>query len=133
MQKHTIGKTVSRKRALGLKAACMRETPDPTPLEIPEGHQRPLSLREDMQRFIRAEISRVAQETQHGSFDEEDDFDEDDAEPDILTPYEAVCMLDEANQENLDGAEAPQEEAPLKAPQEEPPTDTPDDSGGDQT
>lgn len=62
---------------------------DTTPIELPIGYQQPETLAEQMRRFIRQEVSQVAQAQSLGTFTEEDDFEEDD-EP--LTPYEMTDM-----------------------------------------
>lgn len=126
----------SRKAALGRLAASSRETLDTTPLELPEGHMRPPTLKEELQKFIRQTVSAHYAEQGAGDFDEEDDFEEDDPDKDILTPYQAVVMLESESMETLDGEqqdtpqaeEAPQEdesaggpestEQPEEAPQE---------------
>jgi hypothetical protein len=62
------------------------ETPDDTPKHIP-GLEKPLTLREEMRRFVKEELSRVARENDDPTFEEEDDFDEDDPDADLLSPY----------------------------------------------
>lgn len=70
------------------------EKVDPVPLEIPVDRQRPLTLREEMMRFIRTEISAQAERAgTFGSFEEEDDFSDEDGE--IYSPYEVVEMDEE--------------------------------------
>lgn len=66
------------------------ELPDGTPVVIPSGFKRPETLAEQVQRIIRTEASRRAEEAGFESFEEADDFDvgEDDFDPD--TPYEEV-------------------------------------------
>lgn len=89
------GLFLSRRQAL--RAASQdhgKETPDPTPVAVPVGHDRPLTLREEMRRFIRNELSQQAQEEGHESFEEFDDFSIPDEEPDLTSPY-TVQMQDE--------------------------------------
>ena len=51
---------------------------DPIPIEVPEEYQKPLSLKEEMKRFIVEEMAASQQGA--GSFDEEDDFEIEDEE-----------------------------------------------------
>lgn len=51
------------------------EVPDPTPMALPVGVKRPLSLREQIQRFVREELSAVSAQQGHETFEEADDFD----------------------------------------------------------
>jgi len=64
-----------------------REIPDPTPAAIPFQFSRPLSLQEEIKRFVRIEASRAAADAGAESFEEADDF-EVDEDPDPLSPYE---------------------------------------------
>jgi len=81
------------------------ERPDPTPHSALVEEEEPLGIREELQRFVRMSLSRQAADQDMGTFDEEDDFEEDEDEIDMLTPYEAVGMYDELNPggETLDG------------------------------
>jgi len=71
------------------------ETPDPTPVEIPVTSQRPLTLREEMMRFIRTEMSQQARQDGEETFEEFDDLDVDDEEPDFTTGYTVQELTDE--------------------------------------
>lgn len=105
------------------------EIPDPTPVEIPVGHSRPLTLREEMMRFIRQEMSQQAKADGHETFEEFDDLDvPDDEEPDMSTPYtvEYITLKDEEGallldptEEDEKGAERPTD-APLSPPENTP-------------
>lgn len=64
------------------------------PIELSAQHQKPLTLREEMMRFIRTEVSKSAQKQDMESFEEFDDFSIDDEEPDLTSPY-TVEMTDE--------------------------------------
>ncbi len=64
------------------------EVNDQTPIEIPVGYELPESLADQMRRFIREEVSYARDEDQ-GSFEEEDDFEDDDPQ---LSPYELTDM-----------------------------------------
>lgn len=67
---------------------------DKTPIEIGIDRDAPLSIHDEMKRFIREEVSRVAVTNSQSSFEEEDDFDiEDDLEP--TSPYEMTEMQEE--------------------------------------
>jgi len=63
----------------------------PVELGLPE--ERPLSLRDEMMRFIRSEISRQADDTGQETFEEANDFDVD--EDEWKSPYELIEMVDE--------------------------------------
>ena len=49
------------------------EQPDPNPIELGIPQERPLSLQDEMKRFIREEVTRQADP--ESTFEEEDDFD----------------------------------------------------------
>jgi hypothetical protein len=83
------------------------EVRNDTPVEIPAGRAAPPSLREEMQRFIREEISRRSQDAGGSSFEEEDDFEIDDSEIDLtVSQYTLVDMAPEENQprDDLEGS-----------------------------
>lgn len=71
-----------------------KEKPDPTPIHIP-GSEAPLTLREEMRRFIRQEISVAAQAQEAGSFEEEDDFDLPDEDSDLVSQYTVLELVPE--------------------------------------
>lgn len=58
-----------------------KETLDPTPVAVPV--RRPLTLREEMQRFIRTELSQEMAARGEPTFEEEDDFEIDDYDDDL--------------------------------------------------
>lgn len=72
-----------------------KEYPDPTPLELPIDSTRPLSLREEMRRFIREEFSRHATDDGYESFEESNDFDLDDESDLMFSQYELAEMQPE--------------------------------------
>lgn len=72
-----------------------KEYPDPTPIEVPIGYNRPETLQETMRRFIRDELSTQYTRSGHESFDEAYDFDIEDDDPDPLSQYEIMDMVDE--------------------------------------
>lgn len=71
-----------------------RELPDPRPVEWPVGVSRPLSIQEEIQRFVRVEMSRRAQEHGMESFEEADDFDVEE-EDDWQSPYQLTELQEE--------------------------------------
>jgi len=90
------------------------EIPDDTPVEIPGKCHEPLTLREDMKRFIREEISKQAVDNEAESFEEANDFDIGDDETPIETQYtvqelvaepETVDYIPDDTEAPADGAE----------------------------
>lgn len=82
------------------------EENDGIPVELGLPEDRPLSLREEMMRFIRDEMSRQSVDAGAESFEDANDFEIEDEEP-FYSPYEFVDMEEEiiADSENqLDGA-----------------------------
>lgn len=69
------------------KFAKALEVPDKTPLEIPVGFQRPPSLQEQIQRLVRVELSDRASSEGMETFEESEDFGEDDRD-DPTSPHE---------------------------------------------
>lgn len=90
------------------------EVPDPTPIAIPLGAHRPLTLREEMQRMIRSELLRSQVNQSAGTFEEEDDFSDDEDVPN-LSEFEMTedheAAREEAVNEPDDGAVEPSREA----------------------
>lgn len=71
-----------------------REIPDPTPVSLPAGFQRPEPLAETIRRLVRNEVSRQAVDSGMESFEESLDFDIDDEElPE--SPSEARATMQE--------------------------------------
>lgn len=64
-----------------------REILDPTPVAIPAGFKEPMSLEERIQRIIRTEVSRAAENQGMETFEESEDFEVDD-ENDPFSPFE---------------------------------------------
>lgn len=52
-----------------------QELPDDTPLEMPLGMRRPLTLQEQIQAAVRGAVSRAAARNEMETFDEANDFD----------------------------------------------------------
>lgn len=71
-----------------------QEIPDPRPVEMPIGFQRPPSLQETIQRLVRNELSDVASAGNLESFEEADDFDVEEEE--FTSPYELTEMQEES-------------------------------------
>lgn len=92
-----------------------REIPDPTPIEVPLDFNRPLTLQEEIRRFLQIEASYVAQNAGFETFEEADDFDVDEEEVEFVSPYEIMEMSDEQSfgRESVEGpAGAPGQESP---------------------
>lgn len=70
-----------------------KEYPDPRPVELTIAANRPLTLREEMQRFIRTEVSLATELAGGTSFESEDDFDVEDDFP--TSEYELTEMQEE--------------------------------------
>ncbi len=89
-----------------------KEHPDPTPVELPLNQRKtPLTLAQDMKRFVREELSLAADERGAETMEESDDFNVDDDPNDLenaMSEYEMDDM---------------QEEEPLDVPEDAPKTD----------
>jgi len=101
------------------------EIPDDTPVEIPGKCHEPLSLREDMKRFIREEISKQAVDNEAESFEEANDFDIGEDETPIETQYtvqelqaepETVDYIPDDTEASADGAEGAEESEANETP-----------------
>ena len=74
----------------------MRYDPaDGTPVELPVDHDRAPTLKEELQRYVRFVHHQVSQEEHFETFQEADDFTEEDPEPDWESQYELVELQDE--------------------------------------
>lgn len=102
--------TPARRIQLREAAQGTGEVPDPTPVEVGH-HEEPLTLREEMRRFIRAELSNQAEHSGMETFEEADDFEVD--EPDLFTTEHTVLEMHEE-----DGRPDDLEGAPTKEDQE---------------
>lgn len=111
------------------------EKPDPTPVELPTNMCRPESLREEMMRFIRTEISKNAEKADHETFEEFDDLDiPDEEEPDLTTAYtvpvqtlkdeEGAYLLEPTENPPEGSQEAPQTPLPPLPPESQEPEAT---------
>lgn len=94
--------TQSRREAINARVS-QKEQHDHTPIHVAE-NAPPLTLREEMQRYVREQISAAAADNQAGTFEEEDDFTEDEETHDLLSNYTVTELHDEAEaSENFDG------------------------------
>jgi len=103
-----------------------KENVDPVPKDV--GIQQPLTLKEEMQRFVRTELSSQMQAKGFGSFEEEDDFKAEDEDEEQLSPYEYKELQDEYVPEERPGdgrpgTGEPGEDDPPDEPGDDPPTD----------
>jgi hypothetical protein len=107
-----------------------KEKPDLRPVEIPLGLDRPPSLKEEMQMYIRQQFSQLAEEHNLGSFEEEDDFDIDDDDLPYSKYEQTEEMMNMKPEENLvdysvdeptgskDEPETDPQSPPLETPEE---------------
>ncbi len=58
-----------------------QEHPDPTPVALPVGYKTPPTMDELIQLYVREAVSQKASDQGFGTFEEEDDFSEDDPNP----------------------------------------------------
>ncbi len=86
---------LSRKQQLSARAQGMKENPELTPIAVPGKSETPPTLKDEMKRFIQGEIAKQATDNVNGTFTEEDDFEEDGQEGDILTPYTVTDLTPE--------------------------------------
>lgn len=70
------------------------ELHNPTPVSIPIGQQRPPTLKEQIQRVLRTELSNQAASQGHETYEEANDFDIDDDDT-MYSPYELQPMQDD--------------------------------------
>ncbi len=119
-------------------ARVTKSVVDPMPHELAHPELRPPSLRQQIQDAIRSEMSIIAQDRGLETFEEADDFEEEDREAEPLTIYEQALMVPE-NDESLDGPEigppveppkpsdvaTPSPSIPPDAPVTEPPVTAP--------
>ena len=89
-----------------------KEVPDTTPLSIPVGYETPPTMTELIQRYVRLEVSQQASADGDGTFQEEDDFSEDEHYPLPFTPFDVNALPMEADPD-----------MPPAAPVEDPPSD----------
>lgn len=106
-----------------------KEIPDPRPVAVPVGYRRPLTLQEEIKRFVRAELSQVAQAHELETFEEADDFDVDE-DPELISPYEIPEAAPEwpGGEKDVD-ADGPR--SPSERSEPEPGSDDPGGNGND--
>lgn len=119
-----------RRLALRQRAQSMKGPADGTPLEV-SVERRPQSLREQLQAYVREQVSLAAQAQGDGSFEDEDDFDEEDDNETWFSPHELLPMQEEApidapHSETLDGTD---DSPPPQATPPEPVETSPEPSG----
>lgn len=70
------------------------EYPDPTPVEMPLGHQTPPTLAEQIKSMIRYEMSEAMDDDGYETWEEADDFDvdEDHGDLDLTSQYDLTDM-----------------------------------------
>ena len=93
-----------------------KEYPDPRPVSVPMGYETPPTMTELIQLYVRQEVSQAASAQEMGTFDQEDDFSEDDDE--LMPPAQY-----EVNEYEM--ADDPDMQAPLDTAPESPPGGTP--------
>lgn len=84
-----------------------REIPDPRPMAVPFGWDRPLTLAEQIKRMVRVELSREAAANELESFEEADDFDVDEDMPEFTSAYEVRDLIPEEPTANAAPPAAP--------------------------
>lgn len=115
-----------------------KEYPDPTPMELPIGYERPLTLQEMLQKQIREVVSAQAAQVGLGTFEEENDFEPEDPDEIMLSGYEVheYEFVEEPGSPLRDDPDSPLAEPSSSAPRgaeapsgavQEPP------AGGEQT
>lgn len=99
------------------------EVPCPKPEEIVVS-KRPPSLKEQIQRLIRVEMSQEMADQGMETFEEANDFDMPDIEPDVFSPYELPEQIEEVP---IASAPSPPPETPQEpAPPDDPVGDEPE-------
>ncbi|AXL15104.1 hypothetical protein [Microviridae sp.] len=104
------------------------ELPDPNPIEIPLEYSRPLTIQEEMKRFLVQELNKSRSYDQ-GSFEDEDDFEIEDDEPDWVSGYEYEDLIpeDAPGYDRLDEPSAPTPDQQPEASAEDQPLAAADD------
>jgi len=104
----------SQRERLTALARADKETPDPTPVEIPGGMVAPDTIQEMIQRYVRNEVSQQAAMDNLGTFEEEDDFTEDDTDDLPFSEFDVTDYELEPDPEMppTDDADPPADEVP---------------------
>lgn len=71
------------------------EVGDPTPVEVPLNFRPPPTIQEQIKRFVRTELSRQAAEKGHETFDEANDFGQDDEDDGLPRSAHEFTELEE--------------------------------------
>lgn len=71
------------------------EVLDDTPVELSGGGEPPLSLRDEMRRFVRQELSQQQAAIGEATFEDEDDFTEDEDTGDLVSAYTVQDLVPE--------------------------------------
>lgn len=92
------------------------ENPEQTPVEL-SGGDPPLTLREEMRRFVREQISLQQGKEDNPTFEEEDDFTEDEDTGDLVSAYTVHELVSEDldQPEDLEGAPNDEDRAAQEA------------------
>lgn len=91
------------------------ENLSPVPLELPVGYETPPTMTELIQMYVRQEVSQAASDAGQGTFDQEDDFSEDDSES---LPMENFTVNEYSMEDDP--------EMPTTAPVDDPPPTVPE-------
>lgn len=97
------------------------EKVDPTPMEVPQSGYRPITLRDEMRRFVQQAVSEQAEQHGFETFEEADDFEIEEAEQEeaaLLSAYTVVDTLPEPGQSPDDLEGEPNEEDKAVAAQD---------------
>lgn len=94
-----------------------RQLPDPRPVEWPTELKRPLSMADEIKRYVRLELSRRAEAVGVETFEDADDFEVDDDDLVLSSPYEL-----EEEQIGKDASDLAKPEPPPPAKQPEGPS-----------
>ncbi len=88
-----------------------KEIPNPIPVALPIGYEAPPTMEDMIRMYVRHEVSQAASDQGLGTFEEEDDFSEDEQNPLPFPDYD----VNEYDMEN-------DPDMPETAPVEDPPT-----------
>jgi len=108
----------SRRETINERESGVEEL-DPTPLEMPLDYGQPPSMRELVQQYVRGELSAAAAQHELGTFEEEDDFEEENPDLLDLSGYE-VTEFEMVDEDPSDDPAPPGGEPSPKDPPEGP-------------
>ena len=109
-----------RRQSLIAGAISDKETPDPTPVELPTDLYYPETLAMQIQRYVREGLSAVAADQNLGTFEEEDDFTDENPSDLPLTGFEVVEFPMEEEEYTSDAAPPEGDPTPSETPLEAP-------------